>query len=598
VTRALLRTLAGAARRAGTAGRALRATPGKRPASSGASPAPWRRQAARPPGFLRRHAVFVSVFLLGAGLRALALYAYRPAFEFSGDSYAYLTLSHRLRPDPVRTAGYPVFLRGLSGSGAIMVVPLVQHLAGLTVGLALYILLVRRRVARPVAAIAAAPVLLDAYQVVIEHFLMAEAVFVALLVAGLVALLWSARPSVWACGVAGGCLAAAALIRPVGAGLGVLAAGYLLARRLGWLRTTTFAVILAVPLAGYASWFHSAHGSYTLSTGDAAWLYGRVAPIADCRRLQPTRAELVLCSPHPPAERPGPNYYVWHRSSPRFRIPVPVPTTHLTTAAQRDAVNRARNVVLTDFAHKVITKQFGDYARVVLADLGHYVAPGRNTGYHDWPIESWRFPTGHDPAYLHVSRTLVGFSGDHPRRVIVEPYAGMLRGYQRVGYTPGPVLAMLALFGCVGVALAGPRGNAGGTRGLAKRWMATGRTATGWMASRWTAARRRRASGERAAAGQDERRRIRWDCALLVATGATTLIVPAATVSFDYRYMLPTLALFPPAAALAARQVQLAGRVEAPSGPAAADSPPVRRPRDISGPRTSAAGPRCGGRCP
>jgi hypothetical protein len=35
--------------------------------------------------------------------------------------------------------------------------------------------------------------------------------------------------------------------------------------------------------------------------------------------------------------------------------------------------------------------------------------------------------------------------------------------------------------------------------------------------------------------------------------GATLLVAPAMTASFDYRYMLPTLAVLPPAAALGLR---------------------------------------------
>ena len=42
---------------------------------------------------------------------------------------------------------------------------------------------------------AAAPVLLDPYQVHIEHYLMAETLFVALLVGGLALLVWHDRPS-------------------------------------------------------------------------------------------------------------------------------------------------------------------------------------------------------------------------------------------------------------------------------------------------------------------------------------------------------------------------------------------------------------------
>jgi hypothetical protein len=57
-----------------------------------------------------------------------------------------------------------------------------------------------------------------------------------------------------------------------------------------------------------------------------------------------------------------------------------------------------------------------------------------------------------------------------------------------------------------------------------------------------------------------ERRRIGADGALLTALGLAVLVVPSATVCFDYRYKLPVLVLFPPAAALAIRQFRLSPR--------------------------------------
>ena len=57
------------------------------PAAAAARPTPLRRPA-RLVAFLRRHLGFGLLFLAGAALRGLAVYAYRPAFEFDGDSYA------------------------------------------------------------------------------------------------------------------------------------------------------------------------------------------------------------------------------------------------------------------------------------------------------------------------------------------------------------------------------------------------------------------------------------------------------------------------------------------------------------------------------
>jgi len=477
-------------------------------------PSPW--WASR----LVRHLPFAVILIAGAVLRVVAAYAYRPAFEFSGDSYAYLRLATLRSPDPMRPAGYPAFLRLMSFTDDLWWVTVVQHVAGLALGVALYALLVHRRVAAPIAALAAAPILLDAYELVIEHYVMAETLFAVLLVGALIALTWSPQPSAWACAGAGLLLAAAGLVRTIGVAIAALVVLYLLVRRVGWLRFGGFATALAVPLIAYAAWFHDAHGKYALTGGDAVWMYGRVAPIAECDRLQLKPAELVLCSPHPVAERPDPSYYVWSGTSPHWKLP--------GTQDEKDAL-------LRDFTHQVIRHQFGDYTRMVTGEVVHYFRPGRPVGQRDWPDATWRFPAAHVPRYLHNSEPLLAFHGDGATRSVHEPMSGHLRAYQRVGFTPGPALAALLVLAVVAVVVPARR--------FAPR-----------LGVRGAAARRRWRDQSL------EHRRLRADIALLAAAGLTMLVVPAATVCFDYRYMLPVLLLFPPAAALATRRLVLVRR--------------------------------------
>ncbi|MCL9762704.1 hypothetical protein [Frankia sp. AiPa1] len=467
-----------------------------------------------------RHLPFAVVFAAGLALRALSAYAYRPAFEFNGDSYAYLRLSTLHSPDPMRPAGYPAFLRLLSFTGDLWWVAVVQHAAGLAVGVALYALLVHRRVAAPIAALAATPVLLDAYELVLEHYVMAEALFGTLLIGALVTLLWSPRPAIWACALAGLLLAAAALVRTIGVPVAVLVLAWMLLRRVGWVRLGSFAVVLAVPLVAYAAWFHSAHGKYALTGGDAVWMYGRVAPIAECDRLHLPEQALVLCSPHPVSQRPDPSYYVWNGNSPHWRLPGP--------PDEQEALMRT-------FTRQVIRHQFGDYARMVASEVLHYFRPGRPIGHRDWPDATWRFPTANEPRYLHNNEPLLAFHGHGTTRIIREPAAGHLRGYGRYGFTPGPVLA--GLLGLAVVAVVLPARRAAPRLGL-----------------RGASARRR--FRVRAL----EQSRLRADIALLVVAGLAFLVVPAATVCFDYRYMLPVLLLLPPAAALGVRRLVLIRR--------------------------------------
>ncbi|WP_250291462.1 hypothetical protein, partial [Frankia sp. CiP1_Cm_nod1] len=511
-------------------------------------PGPARRMAAR--GRLPAAVVVpITIVLVPAVvLRALAMIAYRPALEFSGDSMAYLRLARPLVPDPVRPAGYPLLLRALSVTHRLWVVPAVQHLMGVLLGILLYALLVHRGVTARVAALAAAPVLLDAYQVNIEHFVMAETLFEALLVVAVAALLWAPRPSVTACVLAGGCLALASLVRTVGVVLGVLALAWVLLRRLGWSRSVVFGGALAAPLVGYAVWFHSAHGAYALTGGDTYWLYGRVAPIADCARLDLSPDARLFCSPHPPAQRPGPNYYVWNHNSPRFTVDLP---------------EARKKAALAEFARQVIRRQPADYARMVTGEVAHFLTPGRWVGARDWYVGSWQFPDETTPAYWNISAPLITFDGTRAdRRVGPEP-AALLRAYQRYGFTPGPALAVMVALGAAGFLPAGRRAGPERAGGTSPGGTSLGGTSLGGgtgagsgattdsniTTDRSATADRGVGTGGDAGTGGGAGR-LRADCALLVAAEMALLVVPSATVCFDYRYLLPTLVLLPPAAAL------------------------------------------------
>jgi hypothetical protein len=65
----------------------------------------------------------------------------------------------------------------------------VQHVFGLAMAVALYALLLRRGAPRWAATLAAAPVLLDAYQLQLEQTIMPDVLFETMIAAGLVVLL-------------------------------------------------------------------------------------------------------------------------------------------------------------------------------------------------------------------------------------------------------------------------------------------------------------------------------------------------------------------------------------------------------------------------
>src|SRR5207248_8083059 len=100
--------------------------------------------------------------------------------------FRYLDNLHAMLANQLEPIGYDLVLRPLLAVGGLAFVAAVQHVAGLLIAVGVYAL-VRRLGGRPwVGALAAAPLLLDAYQLQIEQNIMAEVAFEALLVG----LLW------------------------------------------------------------------------------------------------------------------------------------------------------------------------------------------------------------------------------------------------------------------------------------------------------------------------------------------------------------------------------------------------------------------------
>jgi len=446
-------------------------------------------------GLAARHRLFVAMLVLAALLRAAAQVAVRPALFFYGDSYSYLANAAHLQPEPIRPAGYPAFLRAVLVVHDLAAVPAVQHLLGLATGVLVYALVRRLGVGAVGACIAAAPVLLDAYELDLEQHILSEALFTLLVAAAFAFLLWLRRPTLAVCAVVGGLLAAAALTRSVGLVLIVPPAAFVLVRS-GPVRTAALLAAFALPLAGYAAWFSTAPaGAFALTAHDGYFLYGRVAGFASCQGMRLAAAErLVLCDPRPPDERPNPNYYVWHQ------------WTHLRDPGFPRRPAR-RNAVLQSFALQVIRRQPLDYARTVLGDMAHYAAAGRSTGTRDEPVGQWQFH-----AVRHATRAQVG--GQRRETAVwggtvasSAPLVRALGAYQRVAYTPGPLLAVAVL-----LALAGA------------------------------------AAGEPA----DDRRGLRAETLTLAAAGVLIPLAAAMTSMFDYRYLMPALPLLPAAGVLGA----------------------------------------------
>lgn len=446
---------------------------------------------------LRRHWPAAVLLAAGMALRILALLAYRPAL-FYIDTPRYL-LGEAPGMDPL---GYGGVLRAILAVGNFDAVVAIQHLLGLAIAVVSYLLLLRRGAGRWLAALAIAPVLLDAYQVQIEQVLMPDVWLEALIVAGLAILLW--RPGAgWRRVLAAGfVLGASATIAQVAEALVLPAVIYLLVLGGGWRlaigRAAALCAAFAVPIGAYMTGNYLIAGNFFLShTGDTS-LYGRTAAAADCATLQLPAAERAMC-PTPRQQAHGPDWLEYDQRSPirPYYDNQPRPRT---------------DAQITDFNHRVLSQQPLRVLAAYGTDVAKLFTLNHTTGAGDTPVYRWQFQTRYPyfPPWTSagkIDRVIARYGGGKP--AVWRPVAGFLRGYQLDGgYAPGPLYAVLSAAGLAGSGLL-----------LLRRRLDTGT------------------------------RQLALACLLFTASGAFVLLV-SDLFQFSWRYQLPALVTLGPGGAL------------------------------------------------
>jgi hypothetical protein len=459
---------------------------------------------------LRRH--WLAAVLLAAGLvlRVLAQVAYRPVL-FYIDTTRYL-YNDAPGMDPV---GYKGPLRAILAVADFNAVAAVQHLLGLAMAAGLYVLLLRRGCPRWLAALAMAPLLLDAYQVQIEQTLMPDTWFEALIVAGLAILLWRPGPG-WRAVVAGGVvLGTSAIFAQVGEVLLLPAVIYLLAAGGGWRRALGRAAALcaafAVPILTYCAVNYLAAGDFFLSHTGVTSVYGRMAAAADCATLQLPQTERAMC-PTRHQQALGPDFLDFGLRS---------PIRPYYNGLARDNVNS----LITDFNHRVLTQQPLRVLRAYLRDVVRPFALTRDGSPGVTAISRWQFQTSYPYFPPHASRQVIDSSVDRfggGRPAVWEPGATFLRAYQlHGGYTPGPLFALCVLAGLIGSASLLVRGRAGPAAREPALPVPPPRSAPAPALA----------------------------CLLFFASGASVLLV-SDVFEYSWRYLLPALVTLVPAGAL------------------------------------------------
>jgi hypothetical protein len=488
----------------------------------------------------RRHWLMTALLLAGLVLRVLAQVAYRPALLYI-DTLKYL---YNAWPgtDPL---GYKGILKAILLVGNLQVVTAVQHLVGLAMGVVIYAVLLRRGVPRWLAALAAAPVLLDAYELQTEQSIMPDVWFSALLLAGLVLLLWRPRPAPWAIALAGIALGLSVTVAQVGEFLILPAAFYAAISARGWRRAAGGAVLMcvtfAVPILAYMSISDAVSGHFWLSRSGETTLYGRIAEAADCATLKVPSYERALC-PTATQKALGPDGLDHAPSSSLTRYVAP------PGMSQTAIVSAFTQAVLTQQPLRVLSATATDAAR--LFEVTRVTSPG------DTPISRWQFQSSY-PSYQNYIRTnrdgviILGLKVQNPppdyiyeplapslggKAAVIRPLAVFLRSYQLDGgYTPGPFYLAATLLGLAGtVSLVG--------------------------------------RAQRRPPGRD----LALACCLFFTTAAVILLASDVT-EFSWRYQLPAIVTLPPAGALGLAVI-LARLSRRRRGEATADPrPPVLR---------------------
>jgi hypothetical protein len=450
--------------------------------------------------------LFAVVLIPALALRVAAELGYRWQSWFN-DSFTYVRAAVTLTPNTTRPSGYPLYLWLLSPAHSYLLVTASQHLMGLLVAVMIYAI-ARHRFGAPawIAVLATLPVLYDGFEIQLEHLIMADTLFLFLAMAAVTVVLWSPRPSWRACLAAGLLLGASSVVKPTGLPLLAALAVYVIIAH--WRRwrpllagLVACGVAFAVPAGGYEAWYKSAHGEFAMTDSTGVFLYSRVMTFADCSQMSLPTDLLPLCTSVPPGQRPIAQAYIWTPASPLLRYPEPMFSPTVNKLAER-------------FAIAAIEAQPLDYARAVLDDTVRSFDWNRSVFPNGQTYDAYLFspqpvavPDGSYRGYQSIEAY---YARGNPQTVVVNPFAAVIRYYQRYVWLPGTVFGLILLVGLFGIV---------------RRWRRAGKAAL-----------------------------LPWLCSLAL------IVSPAATAEFDYRYVTTAVPFACLAAAMAFGTAGLARR--------------------------------------
>jgi hypothetical protein len=458
-----------------------------------------------------RHRAFSIAVAIAVVPRVVVMLGFQPAILFKLDTYDYLWDAAHLIPNLSNPGGYSLFLVLLEPFHSLTLIAAVQHVLGLVLAGLVYAVLRRWGVRESLATLAALPVLFSPSEFLLEQLIMADFLALFLLVAALAVLLLRQEPSVWRSVTAGLLMGASAVVRPTALFLIVLMGLYLLLRRAGWRRVCAVLAGGALPVVLYMSWFASVNGDFNITNSSGLFLWSRTMSFANCSIIKPPANLQALCPDRQPgipnvaaAQREQPKLYLWNHSAwlwKSSRQPGIVPDVSAFTTA-----NNARAM---KFAERAIEAQPLAYAAVVGKETAEsftqpntFVFPGESGRTSGLGPLNRKYALAAIKAYTGSTASVGPYLGSHFGEQVVEPFAHIIRGYQKVIYLPGRLFALILAVGLGGILIP----------------------------------RRRLAAS-----------------ALLLASAVITVVLPIAEHEYTYRYVIPAVPLACMAAALAFR---------------------------------------------
>jgi len=501
-------------------------------------------------GLVRRHWLFSLALVAAVAPRVVAMLGYRPAMLFRLDTFDYLWGAVHLSPNVINPSGYSLFLWLLLPFHSLVLVAAIQHLLGLGVATMVYGVLRHYRLPAWGATLAAAPVLFDPEQIMIEHLIMADLLAMALMVGSFAVLLFRDSPSLSRSATAGLMMGAATIIRPTVLPLVLLIPVYLLIRRVGWRRAGAALAAGVLPVLGYMSWFAAAHGTFNMTNSNGLFLWSRTMSFANCSVIKPPPDLQALCptaqpgalAKADPALRRQPKRYLWNHRIWAWQ------GTHSGFVPDSAAFTQANNERALRFAILAIKAQPVAYGQTIAAEfvtpfahtdttLRFPVVPPSSSTLT--PAYNLRYAIGTIKAYTGSDQGVSRYLGIHFGTRVVHLPAVIMNEYQHILFLPGPVFGLVVLTGLVGIIIPSRRS---------------------------------------------------WPAILLWVSAIIIMVLPTAEHEYTYRYVIPAVPLLCMAAALAFRQQdRKAAAGTAPGGALVAGDAPSSAPAASAAPSTATA---------